>query len=416
MLAGAVGNVLEWYDFALYGYFASVLAVLFFPSDEPSLSLLSAFGVFAIGFLARPMGALLFGYWGDTAGRRSALAWSVILMAVPTVVVGLLPTYQDIGLFAPLALTCCRFLQGISVGGEFTGSVTFLVEHAESRERGFIGSWAGFSAQVGALLGSGVGALVTSILSQEALYQWGWRLPFLAGSVIGVAGWYLRARIPESPAFERIRDGGTLSRAPVREVLTEQSPALLRVIGLVVLHGTGFYLLYVYLTTYLTTVTAVPLGTVLIMNTVSMTLLAVLIPLSGRLSDVVGQKPLLAIGAAGIALLSYPSFVWLTSGNVPSMLAAQVTLTILMSCYLGPFFAAVVELFPTRLRYTGVSAGYNIAAALFGGTAPLVATLCIKWSGTILAPSLYLTLCACLSLAIVLTLPSSPSTEQTRHG
>jgi MHS family proline/betaine transporter-like MFS transporter len=411
-MAGAIGNVLEWYDFALYGYFAPVFAATFFPSEQPSVSLLSAFGVFAIGFLARPLGALLFGYIGDTLGRREALAWSVILMAIPTVVVGLLPTYATIGIAAPLALTCCRFLQGLSVGGEFTGSVTFLVEHAAPSQRGYIGSWAGFSAQMGALLGSGVGAVVAANLTDEALHQWGWRIPFLLGSLIAFVGWYLRTRIPESPAFEQVRRAGALSAAPIREVFTHQRAAIAKVIGLVWLHGVGFYLLYVYLTTYLSTVTTVPLGTLLTMNTVCMLLLAVLIPLMGHLSDRVGQTPLLLIGAAGLAITAYPSFVWLTSGDLALMWAAYVWLSVLMSCYLGPFFAVVVTLFPTAQRYTGLSAGYNIAAALFGGTAPLVATLLIEWTGNILSPSLYLSVCALISLSVILTLQKA----RASHG
>lgn len=404
LMAGAIGNALEWYDFALYGYFAPVFAAMFFPSDHPSVSLLFTFGVFAVGFLARPLGALLFGYVGDTVGRREALAWSIILMATPTVVVGLLPTYAIIGIAAPLALTLCRFLQGVSVGGEFTGSVTFLVEHAAPSQRGYIGSWAGFSAQVGALLGSGVGAFVASNLTDEALHQWGWRIPFLLGSLIAFVGWFLRTRIPESPAFEQARESGALSMSPIQEVFTHQRIAVAKVIGLVWLHGVGFYLLFVYLTTYLSTMTTLPLATALTMNTSCMLLLAVLIPLMGLLSDRVGQKPLLLIGAAGLAITAYPSFLWLTSEQLPRVWAAYVSLTVLMSCYLGPFFAAVVTLFPTAQRYTGLSIGYNIAAALFGGTAPLIATLLIQWSGNILSPSLYLSLCALISLSVILTL------------
>jgi MFS transporter, MHS family, proline/betaine transporter len=415
LMAGAIGNVLEWYDFALYGYFAPVFAAMFFPSEQISVSLLSAFGVFAIGFLARPLGALLFGYIGDTLGRRDALAWSVILMAIPTVIVGLLPTYETIGILAPLALTLCRFLQGLSVGGEFTGSVTFLVEHAAPSQRGYIGSWAGFSAQVGALLGSGVGAVVASNMTDEALHQWGWRLPFLLGSLIAVVGWYLRTYIPESPAFEQAREAGALSASPIREVFTHQRIPLTKVIGLVWLHGVGFYLLFVYLTTYLSTVTTVPLATVLMMNTACMLLLAVLIPLMGRLSDTVGQKPLLLIGAGGLAITAYPSFIWLTSDQLPRVWAAYVSLTVLMSCYLGPFFAVVVALFPTAQRYTGLSAGYNIAAALFGGTAPLMATLLIEWSGNILSPSLYLGLCALISLSVILTLRETTPMHASAH-
>jgi len=404
LLAGAIGNVLEWYDFALYGYFAPVFAALFFPSDHPSVSLISVFGVFAVGFLARPLGALLFGYWGDTLGRRKALAWSVLFMAIPTCLVGLLPTYEAIGAIAPIALTLCRFLQGLSVGGEFTGSATFLVEHAPTSRRGYIGSWAGFSAQIGALLGSGVGALITSSFADGALHQWGWRIPFVMGGFIAVAGWYLRTRVPESPAFETIRRTGGLATSPVHDVFTKQRLAVTRVIGLVWLHGVAFYLLYVYLTTYLVTVTNVPLATVLLLNTGCMTLLALLIPLMGAWSDRIGQTPLLMTGAAGIALLSYPSFLWLTSNDLPSMIAAQALLTLLVACYMGPFFAAVADLFPTAQRYTGLSVGYNIGAAIFGGTAPLIATLLIEWSGNNLAPAFYLSLCAGVSFAVTLTL------------
>ena len=404
LLAGAIGNVLEWYDFALYGYFAPVLASLFFPSDSRSLSLISAFGVFAVGFLARPLGAMLFGYWGDTLGRRHALAWSILLMAVPTCLVGLLPTYGTIGVLAPVALTLCRFLQGLSVGGEFTGSATFLVEHAAASQRGYVGSWAGFSAQIGALLGSGVGALIATSLTEQALYQWGWRIPFVLGGLIAVAGWYVRTSVPESPAFESSRLAGGLSATPVRDVFRSHPGAVAKIIGLVWLHGVAFYLLYIYLTTYLGTVTTIPLATLLSINTACMALLALSIPLFGAWSDRIGQTPLLMAGAAGLALLSYPSFLWLTSNDLPSLIAAQVLLTLLVASYMGPFFAAIADLFPAPQRYTGLSVGYNIGAALFGGTAPLIATLLIEWSGNVLAPAFYLSFCATVSFAVILTL------------
>jgi len=413
LLAGAIGNVLEWYDFALYGYFAPVFAALFFPSNSPSVSLISAFGVFAVGFLARPLGAMLFGYWGDTLGRRNALASSILLMAVPTCLVGLLPTYETVEVIAPIALTLCRFLQGLSVGGEFTGSATFLVEHAAVSKRGYIGSWAGFSAQIGALLGSGVGALIASNLADEALHQWGWRIPFIMGGFIAVIGWYVRTGVPESPAFERVRLAGGLASSPVLDVFTKQRHAVAKVVGLMWMHGVAFYLLYVYLTTYLVTVTNITFGTVLALNTGCMTLLALLIPLMGAWSDRVGQTPLLMAGAAGIALMSYPCFLWLTSNDVPRMIAAQILLTVLVACYMGPFFAAVADLFPTAQRYTGLSVGYNIGAALFGGTAPLAATLFIEWSGNNLAPAFYLIFCATVSLSVMFTLrnrmPTSPA-------
>ena len=253
-------------------------------------------------------------------------------------------------------------------------------------------------------MGSGVGALIASSLTEEALHQWGWRIPFVMGSLIAVVGWYVRTSVPESPAFESVRRAGGLASAPVRDVFVSHRLAVAKVIGLVWLHGVAFYLLYVYLTTYLVTVTTVPLATVLSLNTVCMTLLALSIPLMGAWSDRIGQTPLLMTGSAGLALLSYPSFLWLTSNNLPHMIAAQVLLTLLVACYMGPFFAAIADLFPTPQRYTGISVGYNIGAALFGGTAPLIATLLIEWSGNVLAPAFYLSFCATVSLAVTLTL------------
>ena len=404
VLAGAIGNVLEWYDFALFGYFAPVLSVLFFPSSDPSLSLIATFGVFAVGFLARPLGALFFGHWGDTKGRRAALSWSVILMAIPTCFVGLLPTYAQIGLAAPIALTVLRFVQGFSVGGEFTGSVTFLVEHAAPTERGYIGSWAGFSAQIGALLGSGVGALASANLTPEELHGWGWRIPFIAGSFIAVIGWYLRRRIPESPAFERLQQAGAVSSSPVRELFTSHRAPFLQVVGLVLLHGVGFYIFFVFLPTYLTKVTDLPMHTALTVNTVCMGVMAILIPIMGKLSDRVGPRGVLATGAAGLALGTVPFFTWFSSGQLPFIIPAQLLVTVFVAAYMGPFFAIVAMLFPVARRYTGLSISYNMASALFGGTAPLVATMVMERSGSTLAPGWYVSLCAVLSLITLSTI------------
>ena len=404
VLAGAIGNVLEWYDFALFGYFAPVLSTLFFPSSDPSLSLIATFSVFAVGFLARPLGALIFGYLGDTRGRRDALAWSVMVMAIPTSLVGILPTYDQIGIIAPILLTVLRFSQGLSVGGEFTGSVTFLIEHAAPTERGYIGSWAGFSAQTGALLGSGVGAVATANLTQEALHEWGWRLPFIAGSVIALVGWYLRRRLPESPAFAHLRQTRLVSASPARAILTSHRVSLFQVIGLVVLHGVGFYIFYVYLPGYVTKVTGLPLGTTLLINTSCMALMAVFIPIMGKLADRFSPRWVLGLGAVGLALGAVPIFLGLTSGQMTLVIAAQASATVLVAAYMGPFFAIVAILFPVFGRYTGLSLSYNIASALFGGTAPLVATLLTEWSGSNLAPGWYVSGCAILSLITLSTI------------
>ena len=413
VLAGAIGNVLEWYDFALFGYFAPVLSSLFFPSSDPSLSLIATFSVFAVGFLARPLGAIVFGYFGDTKGRRDALAWSVIVMAIPTSLVGVLPTYDQIGIIAPILLTVLRFLQGLSVGGEFTGSVTFLIEHAAPTERGYIGSWAGFSAQTGALLGSGVGAVATASLTQEALHEWGWRLPFIAGSIIALVGWYLRSRLPESPAFAHLQQTTIVSSSPAREIFTSHRMSLFHVMGLVLLHGVGFYIFYVYLPGYVTRVTGLPHGTTLLINTGCMALMAALIPMMGKLADRFSPQWILGLGAAGLALGTVPIFIGLTSGQIALVITAQALATVLVAAYMGPFFAVVAMLFPVFGRYTGLSLSYNLASALFGGTAPLMATLLMEWSGNNLAPGWYVSGCAILSLLTLFTIRNDKRKAQT---
>lgn len=402
LIAGSVGNILEWYDFALYGYFAPVLASLFFPSDNALAPLLSTFGVFAVGFLARPLGALLFGHVGDTLGRKTALVWSVMLMAVPTCLLGLLPTHEDIGVAAPLLLTLLRLLQGLSVGGEFAGSMAFLVEHAPVGRRGYAGSWSEFSAQVGILLGSGTSALLTATLSQEALYAWGWRLPFLLGVLVALVAVYMRTGIEESPEFERLTKVGAVPRFPLREVMLRRRTELAQAVGIILLYAASFYLAFVYLITYVSRVLDYPLGPAMVSNTIGLAAFTILVPVMGALSDRIGRRAPLLAGGAGLALLAYPLFTLLGRQTFAPILTAQLIFAVLVACYAGPMCATVVELFPPQGRYTGISVAYNLALALFGGTAPLVATFLIEHSGSVMAPSWYLAACALVSGSTVL--------------
>ncbi len=402
LITGSVGNVLEWYDFALYGYFAPVLATLFFPSDSALASLLSTFGVFAVGFFARPLGAILFGHVGDTRGRRTALVWSVMLMAVPTCLLGLLPTHEEIGIAAPLLLTLLRLLQGLSVGGEFAGSMAFLVEHAPAGRRGYAGSWSEFSAQVGILLGSGTSALLTATLSPEALYAWGWRVPFLLGVLVALVAVYMRTGIEESPEFERLKKSEAVPRFPLFEVLRHRRAELVQAVGIILLYAASFYLVFVYLITYVSRVLAYPLGLAMVSNTLGLAVFTILVPVMGALSDRVGRRAPLLAGAAGLSLLAYPLFTLLDRQTFATILVAHLTFALLVACYAGPMCATVVELFPPQGRYTGLSVAYNLALALFGGTAPLVATFLIERSGSVMAPGWYLLACAVVSGVTVL--------------
>ncbi len=274
ILGGLAGNVMEWYDFAVYGYFASVLAPLFFPSDDPASSLVAAFGAFAAGFLMRPLGGVVFGHIGDRVGRKAALTLSVMLMAVPSVLIGLLPTYAVIGWWAPAAMVALRMVQGLSVGGEYTSSIAFLVENAHRTTRGYMGCWASVGSVAGALLGSGVGAVINTVLPPEDMAAWGWRIPFLLGlGVAGTAVW-LRKSLPDIELPEP--EEGEAS--PVVAAVRTKSGAIIRTVGVLMVYAVGYYICFLYLTSFLIDRVKVPAYEALDINTISMAAMMLLIP------------------------------------------------------------------------------------------------------------------------------------------
>jgi MFS transporter, MHS family, proline/betaine transporter len=392
VLAGAVGNLLEWYDFGLFGFFAPVLARQFLPAEDRLASLLGTFGVFATGFLMRPLGGLLFGYVGDRLGRKRALELSVLLMAGSTTLLGVLPAYAAIGLAAPLLLTLVRLLQGLSVGGEYIGSMSFLVEHAPPGRRGFLGSWSSFSVILGSLLGSGTAALCTGLLSESQLLAWGWRGPFLGGLLIGLVGFWLRLGVEESPSFLMMQKTGRLAPNPIAEAVRHDRGAIATTLGLTAMMSVGFYLPFVWLPTWLSQINRPPLPEkqALAANTIALLALLLLTPLTALVSDRVGRKPMFLAAALGYALLSYPVFVGMTGGTFTSAVLGGLVFAACSSLFAGCMAAAMVEQFPTRTRYTGVAIAYNLGQTLLGGTAPLVGTALIHLTGNDLAPAFYL--------------------------
>ena len=309
ILSGAVGNALEWYDFAVYGYFASVIGARFFPAEDPVASLMATFGVFAAAFLARPFGSVVFGHVGDRFGRRSALILSVTLMATTTTLVGLLPTYETIGAAAPILLVALRLLQGLSVGGEHTTSVIFLVEHAPPKRKALYGSFAVVAVAVGTLLGSAVGALLEILLEPAALSAWGWRIPFLLGAVLGVATFILRRSIAaDAPAARQ--------DLPIVRLFREDWRELLRGIGISATTAVTFYLTFVYLITYIERIDALSASTALRINTINMAALIVVFLASGLLADRIGLKAVLVAGAVCAIVFPWPLFLLLESGDV----------------------------------------------------------------------------------------------------
>ena len=388
VLAGVIGNVIEWYDFALFGYFAPILSVLFFPNESDIVSLLETYGVFAAGFIMRPIGAGMFGYIGDRFGRRRELFLSVILMAIPTFLLGALPIYEQIGIAAPIMLIILRLIQGLSVGGEFTGSVTYVAETAPQDHRGFATSFANVGSMSGMLLGLGMVTFMANLLPESSLQSWGWRLPFLLGGLLGLVGFYLRRNIPVSEVFEEHHlDSKATFLNALRQNVTPIMQATIYASG----YGVVFYLPLVYLPTYLAQFTDVSLSKALLINTVAIALLLGVIPVIGWLSDrTLRRKSWLLIAMIGLALSSYPAFVLLHQGNILWIWFVQIELALLISILLGASPAMMVELFPSETRLTAYSIAFNLGIGIVGGTSPLIATWLIEVSGSFYAPAFYL--------------------------
>ena len=410
IVGASVGNTVEWFDFAVYGYLAVTLGAVFFPSEDPTISLLSSFAVFGVAFVMRPLGGLFFGPLGDRIGRQRTLATVIILMSVSTFAIALLPGYATIGIWAPILLVAARLLQGFSAGGEFGGASAFIAEYSPDNRRGFLVSWLEFSTLIGFILGSTSVLVLSSVLSEDALTSWGWRIPFLLAGPLGLIGLYIRLRLDDTPEFRALESAGEVSQSPFKETITQNWRPILQVAGLVIIQNAGFYIVLTYMQTYITeqlgfSTTSASLSTVL-------TLLVgmALIPPLGALSDRVGRKPVLMASCVGFVVLTYPLFLLLNAGSLAGAIAAHVALGALLAVYLSTTIAALTELFPTRVRYGGFSIGYNISVAIFGGAAPFLATYLISVTGNPLSPAFYLIAAA---IATALTLLTIKETART---
>ena len=404
IFGGVVGNVLEWYDFAVFGFFAPIIGSQFFPSDNPMAALIKTFGVFAAGYLMRPIGGIIFGHFGDKLGRKRALQLSVMIMAIPTTLIAFLPTHAQIGLAAPILLVLIRLIQGVSVGGELVGSISFITEIAPKNRRGFFGSFAVCSAVGGILLGSAVATIAHGLFDAEFLKNWGWRIPFMLGFAIGGFGLWMRKGMVETPQFEKVKEAGAIGRSPVIEAVKSMPGRIFHVVAMLVMYAGGFYMLFVWWPTYLTTIVVPPIPHALMVNTISMVVLMILIPAMGYLSDIIGRKIVIAAAFFGTAILAYPLVIWTDHGVFSSALISQLIFAVLIAGALGPMAATLVELFPTRIRFSGIGVSYNIALAIFGGTAPLVSTWLVSRTGDIESPAYYLIAMSIISLIATLTL------------
>jgi MFS transporter, MHS family, proline/betaine transporter len=407
VLAGLAGNVLEWYDFGVYGYFAAAIGRQFFPVQDAAVSLIASFGVFAIGFLARPLGGLIFGHIGDQLGRRAAVIASVVLMVIPTCIMALLPDYARIGLAAPVLLILLRLAQGLAVGGEYTTSMVLLVEEALPSRRGRVGSFAPFGATGGLLLGSAVGATITGLVPPAAVADWGWRLAFLTGLVIGLVVLIIRRQLPRETGLVVIRP----AQSPLADAFRTQKRSILKIIGLNLANGIGFYLCFVYVTTWLQQVAGVSQATALLLNSAALAALMAITPMLGALSDRIGRKPLLLAGAAGLVVFIVPLFWLMSQHALVAIFAGQLGCALLLACFGGAGPAFMVEAFPKHVRCSGLSIGYNLALSIFGGTVPMVAVFLMAATGSALSPAVYLAAAAAISAGMVLLIRADADAE-----
>ncbi|MBY0280629.1 MAG: MFS transporter [Alphaproteobacteria bacterium] len=397
-LACTIGNIIEWYEFIVFGYFAHVIGAVFFPASSPLLSLFKAFGVFAIGIMVRPLGGILFGHIGDKFGRKSALYYSMILMSVPTFMIGLLPTYENIGIWASILLILIRLLQGLAMGGEYAGTMTYLVEGAEPKNKGFYGSIAALSLVLGMALGSLLSAFLHNILSPEQMFKWGWRIPFFISSIGIIWAIYLRLNLKESKGFLEFQKDNPISKLPIKEAFSKDLKPILIAIIVQCYLAVGMYTLTVFYSGYaqqnFKDLSPLFKG---LLNTPGVLLIGIAALIFGKLSDKWGRKKILtyvAISAIFLCLFSVPL---LEEKDVSSFLIVHLSLSFLTGAFLGPIPSFLADCFSVKTRYTCIALSNNLSMGIFGGTAPMVITYLMSVFYKDVVPVYYLMLSAGIS-------------------
>nr|WP_256473367.1 MFS transporter [Phyllobacterium sp. 21LDTY02-6] len=403
VLSCAIGNFVELFDFFIFGLFASQIAANFFPTGDKVISLLAAFATYGVGFIMRPIGAIVIGTYGDRHGRKAALVLTVGLMASATALTGLIPPHAWIGVWAPLLLVLCRLVQGFSTGGEWGGAAAFLVEYSPPGKRGLFGSIQQTSVGLALIAGSLSAALLNSLLTSDQMIDWGWRIPFIVGFVLAPVGFYLRSKVAETPAFENAVEKNHTTTSPVIETLTRYRRPVLAAFGLSIVGTVGNYVFNIFIPSYASSQLGISAGTAYYASTIAAIVLTVFTPVMGALSDRIGRKAVLLISSIGYILAAYPLFALLS--GVPtgaSLILIQCVASFLLAMYAGPLCTILAELFPTKVRVTALSIGYSLAVTIFGGFAPFISTFLIRVTGSPIAPAIFIIVSAIISTVTLL--------------
>jgi MHS family proline/betaine transporter-like MFS transporter len=415
LLAGAIGSILEWYDFSVFGAFTVILAHVFFANSDQVTAVLATFAVFGVGFVARPVGAIIFGAYGDRLGRRRALILTVLLMAVPTTLMALLPTPASIGVTATVLLIALRFVQGLSAGGEVAGGYTFLSEQAGAGHYARTINWAGWVTFVGIGLGAAVGATITGLFPMEWVYAWGWRVAFAFNLVLLALALLLRRGLTETPEFEQLQAGGVVAVNPVREAFREVRKQMVQGFFAVSFSASGIYFITAFMPAFLAMEDMLSIAQALLVTLLNVVVIIVFNFIGASLSDRHGSRRIALIGTALMILLGLPLWWLATRHDTLMIVLGQFGLAAILGLYYVPQIAVTNRSFPTRLRYVGHSVSHNFASAAFGGTSALVATYLLHVTGNVLSSVLWPFGLAAVTFAILWTYPRLFAGEQTRE-
>ncbi|MDQ2994216.1 MAG: MFS transporter [Pseudomonadota bacterium] len=401
IFVSVIGTLLEWAEYCIYGYLAAKISTLFFPNFDSRNALLATFGIFAAGYIARPLGGLIFGHIGDKYGRKKALSFSIAMMGAATVAMGLLPTYNDAGILAPILLLICRIIQGLAVSGEFNGAAIFLIEHAHPDHKNLAGSWVGAAAAAGMLSG----ALMVSVISYSWMPVWSWRIPFLIGALSCFVGFYLRRNISESPEFIAMRAEQKKANVPILALLHYNKIAMLQTAAIAAFVGIYVYVCNIYFTAFLIHNAHFTEQSALMIAAFGQGVVALLIPIMGKIADELGGRTLILLGLIGATTVAPMIFLLGMMHTIAMALCAQLIYALFNAMTTAPIFNYVNQLFPTSRRYSGVAVPWSVSIALFGGTAPMVSEYLVGTWQILEGPAIYVSLSAMIAFITIILNP-----------